>query len=247
MKKSSSLAVFFAALSLLLVSPETLRAEESGPTENILGVIKSNRDLSKFYQLIVSAKAEEAISAPGKMITVFAPSNAAIEKIPDSILKDAKNQPDGLKKLVMNHVVPSFAMYTGLVGGRTSEPSSVTGDILKVDARNNQMLVNTAKVIKQDVGATNGVVHIVNEALIPVSLDPVAQKKAKQAEEEELKRREKKYLQSIGKLPADDAQPAAAGTAAQPAAAATAAQPAKTEPAKAKEEKKGFLKSLFGK
>jgi uncharacterized surface protein with fasciclin (FAS1) repeats len=96
--------------------------------------------------------------------TVFAPTDEAFAKIPkadlDALLKDKAK----LTKVLTYHVVPGKVMAADVV--KLKEAKTVQGQMVKIDASNG-VKVNGASVVKADVGATNGVIHVIDSVLLP--------------------------------------------------------------------------------
>jgi uncharacterized surface protein with fasciclin (FAS1) repeats len=95
--------------------------------------------------------------------TVFAPTDEAFAKIPkadlDALLKDKVK----LVAVLTYHVVPGKVMAADVKPGKVK---TVQGSDLTITTSNGVM-VNNAKVIKTDVVADNGVIHVIDTVLIP--------------------------------------------------------------------------------
>lgn len=96
--------------------------------------------------------------------TVFAPTDEAFAKIPkeklDALLKDKT----ALAKVLTYHVVPGKVMAADVKPGsvKTAEGSS-----LKVSMAGDKVKVDNATVIKTDVAADNGVIHVIDSVIMP--------------------------------------------------------------------------------
>jgi uncharacterized surface protein with fasciclin (FAS1) repeats len=95
--------------------------------------------------------------------TVFAPTDAAFAKIPkadlDALLKDKAK----LTAVLTYHVVPGKVMAADVKPGKVK---TVQGSDLTITTSNGVM-VNNAKVIKTDIVADNGVIHVIDTVLMP--------------------------------------------------------------------------------
>ena len=95
--------------------------------------------------------------------TVFAPTDEAFAKIPkadlDALLKDKKK----LAAVLTYHVVPGKVMASDVKAGMVK---SVQGSELTITTTNGVM-VDKAKVIKTDIVADNGVIHIIDTVIMP--------------------------------------------------------------------------------
>lgn len=99
--------------------------------------------------------------------TVFAPTDEAFAKLPDGTVDDLlkPENKDKLVAILTYHVVPGKIM-SGDISGKTSEVKTVQGDTLNVDATDG-VKVDEAKVVQADIGATNGVIHVIDTVVMP--------------------------------------------------------------------------------
>jgi uncharacterized surface protein with fasciclin (FAS1) repeats len=105
------------------------------------------------------------LSGPGPF-TIFAPTNAAFEKLPAGTV-DMLLKPENKAKLVAiltYHVVPAKVMAADVKSG---EAPTVNGKMLKIKADGMGVMVNNAKVIATDLVGSNGVIHVVDTVLLP--------------------------------------------------------------------------------
>lgn len=90
--------------------------------------------------------------------TVFAPTDAAFDKLPAGTLEALLADKDKLVQILTYHVVPGKLDASSVVA--SSELTTVEGSSLKV---------SDIKIAKTDVMASNGVIHVIDEVLIPNS------------------------------------------------------------------------------
>ena len=96
--------------------------------------------------------------------TVFAPTDEAFAKIPkadlDALLKDKAK----LTKVLTYHVVAGKVMAADVV--KLKEAKTVEGSLVKIDTSAG-VKVNNANVVKTDIAASNGVIHVIDTVLLP--------------------------------------------------------------------------------
>jgi uncharacterized surface protein with fasciclin (FAS1) repeats len=99
--------------------------------------------------------------------TVFAPTDAAFKKLPagtvESLLK-----PENKKKLVSiltYHVVPGRVMAADVVN--LKEAKTVQGSKVKIKVMDGKVKVDNATVVKTDINAANGVIHVIDSVILP--------------------------------------------------------------------------------
>jgi uncharacterized surface protein with fasciclin (FAS1) repeats len=99
--------------------------------------------------------------------TVFAPTNAAFNKLPagtvDDLLKPENKEK--LKGILLYHVHPGDAIMAKDV--KTMKLSTAQGKDLDVKVDNGSVWINNAKVIKTDVVCSNGVIHWIDTVVMP--------------------------------------------------------------------------------
>ena len=117
----------------------------------------------------------DAVSAPNGPYTVFAPTDDAFAALPEELvpcLLQSKNK-DALTNILLYHVVNGQVLSTDLSNG-LEVPTLLEGEFdLTVDLTDG-VKINDSTVIKADVLATNGVIHVINAVLVPPSIDVTA-------------------------------------------------------------------------
>lgn len=99
-------------------------------------------------------------------ITVFAPTNEAFAKVPKVTLDNLLANPGLLKRVLTYHVVPKTIKSGDIPMGKTIV-GSLSGDQLTVVNNGMSVRVNKSKVIKADIHASNGIIHVIDTVLIP--------------------------------------------------------------------------------
>ncbi|MEZ5403735.1 MAG: fasciclin domain-containing protein [Bryobacteraceae bacterium] len=122
-----------------------------------------------FTTIVAAVKAAglvDALKGEGPF-TVFAPTEEAFAKLPAGTLEELlkPENKDKLVKILTYHVVPGKVMAADVV--KLSSAKTVQGGEVRIDRMNGQVLVNGATVIKADVAATNGVIHVIDTVIVP--------------------------------------------------------------------------------
>ena len=122
-----------------------------------------------FNTLVTAVKAAglvDTLKGPGPF-TVFAPTDEAFAKLPgetvENLLKPENKQQ--LVAILTYHVVPGKVMSKDLVGKKTMA-KTVAGTQVSIDATDG-VRVDNAKVVKADIEASNGVIHVIDTVIIP--------------------------------------------------------------------------------
>jgi len=133
------------------------------PTGNLPVTVANQPKLSTLLYAVAQAQLAGALSAPGPL-TVFAPNNAAFDKLPAGTLSDLLSNQTALIAVLEYHVVSGAAYSEGLSSGMVK---TLMGQSVNVAVSKAGVMVNNAKVVVADVSASNGVVHEIDHVLIP--------------------------------------------------------------------------------
>ena len=119
-----------------------------------------------FSTLVAAIKAAQLVDTlkGAGPFTVFAPTDEAFAKLPDGTVDALLKDIPKLKKILTYHVVSGKVMATDVV--KLKSAKTVEGSDVKIDASSG-VKVNDATVSTPDVGADNGVIHIIDTVLIP--------------------------------------------------------------------------------
>merc|ERR1712003_107140 len=160
--------------------PTTTATSAPKPTKNIVQLAQGNNDLSTLVTALTAGKLVAILQSTGPF-TVFAPTNAAFEKLSKEELTRLL-EPANMKDLVnilTYHVVAGAAVYSKDLQP-TQNVKTVQGQELVVKSSSAGVTVNgQSKVIVADNAATNGVVHIIDTVLIPTTTATSAPKPTK--------------------------------------------------------------------
>lgn len=96
--------------------------------------------------------------------TVFAPSDEAFSKLPKKTLDAALQDPEALRAILTYHVVPG--RYTSDMLEGIDALKTIQGSPLKIDTSLG-VRAGAAQVVKADVEARNGVIHVIDTVLLP--------------------------------------------------------------------------------
>jgi uncharacterized surface protein with fasciclin (FAS1) repeats len=132
--------------------------------QDIVGVASS---AGSFNTLLAAAKAAglvETLQSDGPF-TVFAPTDEAFAKLPEGTVEGLLANTDKLKAILLYHVVSGKVTAEQVV--KLDSAKTVEGSDVKITVKDGTVMVDNAKVIKADVMASNGVVHVIDTVIIP--------------------------------------------------------------------------------
>lgn len=137
----------------------------TAPTDDIVDIAVGNPDFSILVAALQKAELVETLQGEGPF-TVFAPTNAAFEKLLGALDISAEEllaQPD-LAKVLTYHVVAGKVMSTDLTDGMKA--ATVNGEEITVNLSSG-VKINDSTVSSADIEASNGVIHVIDTVLVP--------------------------------------------------------------------------------
>jgi uncharacterized surface protein with fasciclin (FAS1) repeats len=159
LKRTLLAAAALAAFGL----PAPARAENH-PSKDIVDTAVAAGSFKTLATALQAAGLVETLKGKGPF-TVFAPTDQAFAKIPkadlDALLKDKAK----LTRVLTYHVVAG--QVTAADVAKLKEAKTVEGQSLKIDASASGVTVDGAKVVKADVAASNGVIHVIDSVILP--------------------------------------------------------------------------------
>jgi uncharacterized surface protein with fasciclin (FAS1) repeats len=136
--------------------------------ETVVEIVQQDDSFSTLEQAIQAAELEDVLGDDGPY-TVFAPTDEAFAALPPETLEQLlqpENQ-DALRQILTYHVVPGSITSPSVTPG---EIGTVEGSSLVVDNAAGEVLVDGARVVQPDIIASNGVVHAIDQVLLPPGL-----------------------------------------------------------------------------
>jgi uncharacterized surface protein with fasciclin (FAS1) repeats len=138
-------------------------------SKNVIEVAESAGSFKTLIKALEAAGLTEVLQGNGPF-TVFAPTDAAFAKLPQDAVQDLlkPENKEVLVKVFTYHVVAGKVFSRDLKSGQVT---SLQGDPISVKVNPSEgVLVNDAKVIKADIPASNGVIHEIDNLILPPSL-----------------------------------------------------------------------------
>jgi len=134
--------------------------------KDIVALAAGNEDLSTLVTAVKAAGLVETLQGDGPF-TVFAPTNAAFEALPEGTLESLlkPENKDKLTAILTYHVVGAKVMSGDLKNGQTA--GTVNGEDITVKLANGKAMINNATVVAADLKASNGVVHVIDKVILP--------------------------------------------------------------------------------
>ena len=142
----------------------TTSTAPASANKTIVVVASGNPDFSTLVTAVKKAGLVDTLSGPGPF-TVFAPTNAAFAAVPADQLNAILADKAQLTKILTYHVVAGKVMAADLQPEQMVK--TVEGQDLDIKVTNGAATVNGCNIVKTDIQAANGVVHVIDCVLLP--------------------------------------------------------------------------------
>ncbi len=133
--------------------------------KNILQIAIGSVDHTTLVAAVQAAGLEDVLANAGPL-TVFAPTNAAFDKLPEGVVADLLKPENKatLANIITYHAAPGT--YKGDMISRITGIGQATGDKVVVEIIDGETFINGAKILAT-IDASNGVVHVIDGVLLP--------------------------------------------------------------------------------
>jgi uncharacterized surface protein with fasciclin (FAS1) repeats len=173
--KTNRILSVAALLAAVTITPSVFAGECTASKTAAAATCSAGKDIvavaagaDNFKSLVAAVKAAglvETLQGKGPF-TVFAPTDEAFAKLPagalESLLKPENK--DKLVAILKYHVIPGKVLAADV---KTMEVKTVEGQSIKLVVSAEGVTVDNAKVVKTDVMAENGVIHVIDTVIVP--------------------------------------------------------------------------------
>ncbi|NXQ63266.1 POSTN protein, partial [Anthoscopus minutus] len=133
--------------------------------------IEVDDDLSSFRAPAITSGVMDILGRPGHY-TLFAPTNEAFERLPRGVLERIMGDKVASEALVKFHILNTLQCSEAITGGAVYE--TLEGNTIEVGCDGESLTVNGVKMVKRkDIVTSNGVIHLIDQVLIPDSAKQV--------------------------------------------------------------------------
>ena len=142
---------------------------ENKPAEQLADIVDTAATAEGFQTLVAAVKAAELVDTlkGAGPFTVFAPTDAAFDKLPagtlDNLLKPENK--DKLTSILTYHVVSGKVLAADVV--KLKEAKTVQGANVMIKVSDGKVQVDNANVVKTDIVCKNGVIHVIDAVILP--------------------------------------------------------------------------------
>ena len=144
------------------------KATAQAPAKDIVDTAVAAGSFNTLAKALQAAGLVDTLKGKGPF-TVFAPTDEAFAKLPAGTLEDLlkPENKSKLQRILTYHVVPGKVGSAQVV--KMSSAKAVSGDTITIKTSGNTVMVDNATVVKTDIPATNGVIHVIDSVILPPS------------------------------------------------------------------------------
>jgi uncharacterized surface protein with fasciclin (FAS1) repeats len=167
MRLTSTVLAAGLAVPLLALPGTSGATPTGGPAvePNIVETAAADPQFTTLVSLVKRAGLADDLSAETKL-TLFAPTNAAFRKVPEATLRKLGRNRAMLRRVLLYHVVAGDVKAEQVV--RLRAVRTLAGPKVRIRVRDDAVFLNRrAKVVKTDISASNGTIHVIDQVLLP--------------------------------------------------------------------------------
>ncbi len=143
------------------------KMKEASYNKSSMDIVETAMSADGFNTLVTAVKAAglvDALKSDGPF-TVFAPTDDAFASLPEGTLEALLNDKEKLVMILKYHVVAGKVKAKDVMNISTA--SSLSGQNIAIKATDKGVMVDKANVIKTDIMASNGVIHVIDKVILP--------------------------------------------------------------------------------
>lgn len=158
--------VLTSTIALAIGMSATAWAGDYSKSDDLVDTAVAAGSFNTLVAAVQAAGLEDALRGDGPY-TVFAPTDEAFAALPDGTLDALLANPERLARILKYHVVQGKVMASDVVALESAE--TLLGQPVSIDASDG-VRIGDADVVKTDVKASNGVIHVIDSVLIPKNI-----------------------------------------------------------------------------
>ena len=154
------------ALATMLLATAGIGGAARAQSKDIVETAVAAGSFKTLAKALDAAGLVQTLKGPGPF-TVFAPTDEAFAKLPagtvETLLKPENKAK--LTRILTYHVVSGKVMAADVV--KVKSAKAVSGDTLAIMTQGSNVMVDKAHVVKTDIAASNGVIHVIDTVILP--------------------------------------------------------------------------------
>lgn len=149
---------------VVMVSAASSAAAQSTSKSDIVETAVAAGSFKTLAAALEAAGLVEVLKGEGPF-TVFAPTDEAFAKLPAGTVEGLLKDKAKLTAILTYHVVPGNVKAADVI--KLSTAKTVQGGAIKIMNHGGKVMINNATVVKADVAASNGTIHIIDTVILP--------------------------------------------------------------------------------
>jgi uncharacterized surface protein with fasciclin (FAS1) repeats len=155
-----------SSLVTVMMTAATPKTSAAADGKDIVDTAIAAGSFTTLAKALAAADLVTTLKGPGPF-TVFAPTDEAFAKLPAGTV-EALLKPENkakLRRILTYHVVAGTVKAADVVKLHTAK--AVSGDTMQIATKGAGVMVDNARVVKTDIAASNGVIHVIDTVLMP--------------------------------------------------------------------------------
>lgn len=146
-----------------LVNPQATADEDLRGKKNLVQLVVDGTEFSTLEALVIKAGLVDTLK--NGEFTVFAPTDAAFAKLPKAVVDYLLSDKEALTKVLLYHVTPGSVKAKAVLA--TPQIETAAMEDVAISLKGGKPFVNDSQILKTDILASNGVIHVIDSVLVP--------------------------------------------------------------------------------
>ena len=164
MTKSLLAAVAAVALMAPTASAQMAMNHDKAPSMDIVETAVAAGSFKTLAAALGAADLVDALKGDGPF-TVFAPTDEAFAKLPAGTVEALLKDKEKLTAILTYHVVAGKVAAADVV--KLTSAKTLNGKSVTIKVMDGKVMVDNANVVKTDIMATNGIIHVIDTVILP--------------------------------------------------------------------------------
>jgi uncharacterized surface protein with fasciclin (FAS1) repeats len=166
--------VIYSIIAVLVSASFIFASDHDKSEKDIVETAVAAGSFKTLATALTEAGLVDALKGEGPF-TVFAPTDDAFAKLPEGTLESLLKDKEALKNILLYHVVSGSVMAADVV--KLDKAETLSGQEVYIKVKGDNVMINKSKVVKADIKAKNGVIHVIDTVLIPEKKSEKKEKK----------------------------------------------------------------------
>ncbi len=153
------------AVVLFAQSPVQAHGHEKAKKDIVTVAVEAD-SFKTLAKALTAAGLVDALKGEGPF-TVFAPTDEAFAKLPKGTLESLLKDKEALKNILLYHVVSGSVTSSDVV--KLKNATTLSGQSVKISVKGDKVMIDKSSVTAVDIAASNGVIHVIDQVLIPAT------------------------------------------------------------------------------